>query len=132
MRFCIPSETKGGLRDTVGHHFGRVPVYTIFDDNTKEVEIIKNTSSHMGGTKLPAELLNEYNVHVMLCGGVGRRAIQLFEHYGIEVYSGAQGTIEDAIKQFNQKKLSMATEKDACQEHKYRSKDHGKHNENHH
>ncbi|MFX0085255.1 MAG: NifB/NifX family molybdenum-iron cluster-binding protein [Candidatus Hodarchaeota archaeon] len=132
MRYCIPSETIGGLEDQVGYHFGRVPVYTIYDDSTKEVEIVKNTSSHMGGTKLPAELLSEHNVQIMLCGGVGRRAIQLFENFGIEVYVGVQGTVEEAIKQFNRNKLRMATDKDACQQHKYRSKDHGNSYGHHH
>ena len=127
MRLCIPSEKKGGLKDQVGYHFGRVPSYTIYDDNTKEVEIVQNTSSHMGGTKLPAELLHEHNVNVMLCGGVGRRAIQLFEQFGVEVYSGAQGTVENAIEQFFNNELRMTTDKDACQEHKYRGEGHDEH-----
>ncbi len=132
MRLCIPSETKGGLDDQVGYHFGRVPSYTIYDEKNKEVEIVQNTSSHMGGTKLPAELLQEQNVDIMLCGGVGRRAIQLFEQYGIEVYVGAQGKVKDAIEQFSQNELRMATDKDACQEHKYRSEDHGENQGHHH
>ncbi|MHA2203959.1 MAG: NifB/NifX family molybdenum-iron cluster-binding protein, partial [Candidatus Hodarchaeales archaeon] len=74
MRLCIPSETKGGLEDQIGYHFGRVHNYTVYDDKTKNVEIIPNTSSHIGGTKLPAELLREHDIDVMVCGGVGRRA----------------------------------------------------------
>lgn len=132
MRFCIPSETKGGLEDKVGYHFGRVPVYTIYDTNKNKVEIVKNTSTHMGGIKLPADLLNEHNINVMLCGGIGRRAIQLFEKYGIEVFSGAEGTVGKAIEQFNQNKLSMATDKTACQEHKYRNEEHHDNHSHHH
>ena len=127
MRFCIPSETKGGLDDQVSYHFGRAPIYTIYDDVTKEVQTIKNTSSHMGGIKLPAELLNEHKVQIMLCGGVGRRAIQMFEQYGIEVYTGAQGKVKDAIEQYISRSLKIATDDVACQEHKYRNKGHGDH-----
>ncbi|MFX1286353.1 MAG: NifB/NifX family molybdenum-iron cluster-binding protein [Promethearchaeota archaeon] len=132
MRLGIPSETKDGLQAQIGYHFGRVPSYTIYNDETKEVEIIENTSSHMGGTKLPAELLRDHNVDIMLCGGVGRRAIQLFEQFGVEVYIGAQGTVKDAIEQYNQKRLQMATDKDACQQHKYRGEAHGEHHGHHH
>ncbi|MFX0014050.1 MAG: NifB/NifX family molybdenum-iron cluster-binding protein [Promethearchaeota archaeon] len=132
MRLCIPSETRDGLESQVGYHFGRVPSYTIYDDETKRIEIVENTSSHMGGIKLPAELLRDYNVDVMLCGGLGRRAIQLFEQFGIEVYIGAHGTVEDAIKQYNRNKLRMATDKDACEEHKYRGETHGENHEHHH
>ncbi|MHA2304927.1 MAG: NifB/NifX family molybdenum-iron cluster-binding protein [Candidatus Hodarchaeales archaeon] len=132
MRFCIPSETKGGLEDKVGYHFGRVPVYTIYDSDTEKIKIVKNTSTHRGGIKLPAELLNKYEVNVMICGGLGRRAIQLFEKYGIEVYEGAQGTIKDVIEQFKQKKLALATDKTACKEHQFRKKEHNDHHSNHH
>ncbi|MFX1506882.1 MAG: NifB/NifX family molybdenum-iron cluster-binding protein [Promethearchaeota archaeon] len=132
MRLCIPSETKGGLEDRVGYHFGRVHNYTLYDDETETVEIIQNTSSHMGGTKLPAELLREHNIDIMLCGGVGRRAIQLFEQFGIEVYIDAQGTVKDAIELFKNNKLRMATDKDACQQHKYRGEDRGVHEHHHH
>lgn len=130
MRICIPSETDGGLEDKVGYHFGRVPNYTIFDDATDKTDVVPNTSSHMGGTKLPAELLNEHDIDVMLCGGLGRRAIQLFEQYGVEVFIGAEGTVEEAIDLFKNGKLTMATDKEACQQHKYRREDH-KHDHQH-
>ncbi|MHA1974077.1 MAG: NifB/NifX family molybdenum-iron cluster-binding protein [Candidatus Hodarchaeales archaeon] len=130
MRICIPSETKGGLKDQLGYHFGRVPTYTIFDDEKNDVEIINNTSTHMGGEKYPAEILHDYKVDVMICGGIGRRAIQLFEQFGIEVYAGAQGTIKDAIDQYKNQKLQMATDKDACQEHKFHDSEHSQ-NHNH-
>ncbi|MHA1444664.1 MAG: NifB/NifX family molybdenum-iron cluster-binding protein [Candidatus Hodarchaeales archaeon] len=119
MKICIPSESSGGLEDTVGYHFGRVDNYTIYDTENEKVEIIPNTSSHKGGTKLPAELLQGHGIDIMICGGLGRRAIQLFEQFGIEVYSGAKGTIDDAIKQFENGSLNMATDADACREHKY-------------
>jgi predicted Fe-Mo cluster-binding NifX family protein len=132
MRLCIPSETNGGLGDQIGYHFGRVANYTIFDDETQEVTIIPNTSSHMGGTKLPAELLQEHNIDVMLCGGIGRRAIQLFEQFGIEIYVGGQGSIKDVIDQYKNNKLTMATDKEACQQHKYRGEGHGDGQDHHH
>ncbi len=120
MRYCIPSNSTGGLNDRVGYHFGRVKNYTIFDDSTNQVEIIENTSTHRGGTKLPAEMLREHNVDIMIVGGIGRRAIQLFEQFGVEIYVNAQGTIKEANDQFKSHQLLMATDKEACQQHKYR------------
>ncbi|WP_455139259.1 NifB/NifX family molybdenum-iron cluster-binding protein [Candidatus Hodarchaeum mangrovi] len=131
MRLCIPSQAKGGLDDQVGYHFGRVPSYTIFDDSNNEVEIIENSSTHRGGTELPARLLREYNVDIMICGGIGHRAIQLFEQFGIEIYVGAQGTVKEAIEQYNTHKLKIATDKEACQQHKYQGEGTGHGNEHH-
>ena len=119
MKICIPAESSGGLEDTVGYHFGRVDNYTIYDTENEKVEIIPNTSSHKGGTKLPADLLQGHGIDIMICGGLGRRAIHLFEQFGIEVYSGAKGTIADAIKLFEDGSLTMTTDADACREHKY-------------
>ena len=53
-------------------------------------------------------------------GGIGRRAIQLFEQFGVEIYVNARGTIKDAIDQYKSRQLLMATDKEACQQHKYR------------
>ena len=119
MKLGIPSESSGGLEDNVGYHFGRVDNYTVYDTENKKVDIIPNTSSHKGGTKLPADLLRDHGIDIMICGGLGRRAIQLFEQYGIEVYAGAKGTIADSIKQFEKGSLTMATDADACREHKF-------------
>jgi predicted Fe-Mo cluster-binding NifX family protein len=125
MIICIPSESNCGLQDNIGYHFGRVEYYTIYNDDSEEVIVIKNTSTHKGGKKLPAELLRDLNVNIMLCGSIGRKAIQLFEEFGVEVYAGAQGTVNDALKQFKGNKLKITTKKDACQEHKFRGESQG-------
>ena len=108
MKLCIPSESSGGLKDRVGYHFGRVDNYTIYDTENETVEIIPNTSSHKGGTKLPAELLQSYGIDIMICGGLGRRAIQLFEQFGIEVYAGAEGTIAEAINKAHKRAIELS------------------------
>lgn len=49
MKISIPSNSKGGLEDQVGQHFGKVLNYTRYDTETGEVSIIPNTSEHNGG-----------------------------------------------------------------------------------
>ena len=36
----------------------------------------------------------------MLAGGMGRRAIALFQQYGIEAVTGAAGTVRHALEQY--------------------------------
>ncbi|HID71205.1 MAG TPA: dinitrogenase iron-molybdenum cofactor biosynthesis protein, partial [Thermoplasmata archaeon] len=86
MKVCVPSLGKRGLEERVGEHFGRVPFYTIYDTETGKVEVIENTSQHMGGTGYPAEIISRKGVEVMLCKGIGRRAIQMFEEFGVMVF----------------------------------------------
>lgn len=114
MRICVPTEGNGGLDDRVGEHFGRSPTYTIYDTETGEVEILPNTSEHLGGSGLPAELLAQAGVDVVLCAGLGRRAMALLSQYGIEVYTGAFGTVREALQAWQAGRLSGA---EPCERH---------------
>jgi predicted Fe-Mo cluster-binding NifX family protein len=125
MKICIPTIGESGLKDHVGEHFGRVPTYTIVDLDTEDVKIIPNTSEHMGGKGYPPEIMAKEGVKVMVCRGLGRRAISMFEELGIEVYIGAFGTVKDAINDYKQGKLQKAGMSDACGQHAFR--DHHKH-----
>jgi len=124
MKVGIPSMGEKGLDEQVGQHFGRVTHYTIVDLDTDDVDVIPNTSHHMGGTVEPPELLKNHGVNIMLCSGLGRRAINLFEQMGIDVYVGASGRVRDAINAYKQGSLKQATISDGCQEHTFGGRHH--------
>jgi len=123
MRIAVPSETVGGLDDAVGEHFGRVPCYTVVNNDTGVAEVVPNTSEHRGGVGLPPELLAKAGVQVLVCRGLGGRAIAMFEELGVRVYVGADGTVRDAVRHYNEGRLREATDADACAHHG--SHDHG-------
>ena len=124
MKVCIPTDGNRGLDEVVGEHFGRVSTYTIVDLETDEVKVIPNTSHHMGGQGYPPELLSREGVNIMVCRGLGRRAISMFTEYGIDVYIGANGTVKQALDAYKNGRLQKATESDACGRHAFR----GEHN----
>ncbi|MGM0770912.1 MAG: NifB/NifX family molybdenum-iron cluster-binding protein [Halobacteriota archaeon] len=97
MRIAIPGTKKGGLEDDVELHFGKAVTYTIYDSETEEVEIMENTSVHVGGKGLPHELLVKARVDVVLCSGVGQKVVELLNSNGIDIFVGADGTIQEAI-----------------------------------
>ena len=74
MKICIPTEGERGLDESIGEHFGRVPTYTIFDTETKNVKVVPNVSHHMGGQGNPPEIMAREGVDIMVCRGLGRRA----------------------------------------------------------
>ncbi len=127
MLICVPSMGKKGLEEQVGEHFGRVPTYTLVDTETNEVRIIDNTSEHLGGTGYPTEIIAAAGAHVMLCSGVGRRAIMMFENMGIMVYVGASGTVKDVLGMWEKGQLQEATDRNACDQHAFRKEDHDHH-----
>jgi len=124
MKICIPTMGKRGLDDSVGEHFGRVPTYTIVDLETDEVKVVPNVSHHMGGQGDPPEIMVREGVNVMVCQGLGRRAISMFEGFGIAVYIGAAGSVRDVVAAFKQDRLQKATVDDACGKHAFRDRHH--------
>lgn len=131
MKVCIPTIGSNGLDDMVGEHFGRVPTYTIVDLETNEVKVVPNTSEHMGGMGYPPEIMVREGVRILVCRGLGRRAISMFDESGIEVYIGASGTVRDAIASFRQGHLQKAGIGDACGQHAFRDEHRHERHEGH-
>ena len=86
--------------------------------------MIPNTSEHGGGQGYPPEIMVKEGVNVMVCRGLGRRAIAMFEEMGIDVYIGASGTVKDAVEAFKQGTLQKASEGNACEQHAFRDRHH--------
>jgi len=124
MKICIPTMGNKGLEETVGEHFGRVPTYTVVNLDTNEIKVVPNTSDHMGGQGPPPEIMKREGVEVLVCSGLGRRAITMFEEFGIDVYIGASGSVRQAVDAFKQNKLQKASIGSACGKHTFRDQHH--------
>ena len=100
MRIAISADTNDGLSSRVAQHFGRCPFFALVDVEGKEVqkvEIVDNPffASHQPG-QVPG-FIHEQKADVMLSGGMGRRAIDIFQQLGIEAATGASGTVQNAL-----------------------------------
>ncbi|APH38403.1 NifB/NifX family molybdenum-iron cluster-binding protein [Methanohalophilus halophilus] len=117
MKVCIPATENSGIDSPVGQHFGKVPYYAIYDSETGKINVLENTSEHMGGVGLPPELLANEGVETMLCGGLGWKAVQMFDQFGIKVFVGAQGKVSDAIEDWKNERLEQAGANNSCSGH---------------
>jgi len=118
MKIVIPTNGNEGLNDTVADHFGRCRTYTFLDENRKVIEIIDNTSEHMGGSGLPPELMKKHGANVLLCKGLGPRALNLCKEFGIEVHVCKVETVKDIFEMWKYKKTKKADVEDVCEEHR--------------
>ena len=84
---------------------------------TDQVRVEANGGTHHGGTMTPAEILINAGTDVVLCGGLGRRAVRRFEDSGIAVMVGAEGTVKDALLAYREGRLAPADEESACPGH---------------
>lgn len=118
MVLVIPTESNQGLDDKIAEHFGRCLTYTFLDKNGEIVKILDNNSQHMGGNDLPPEIMKKNNADILLCKGIGPRAISLCEELGIDVYVSQAETVKDIFKLWQDNKLTKAGLNDACDDHK--------------
>jgi predicted Fe-Mo cluster-binding NifX family protein len=114
MKVVIPTNSNNGLNDTIANHFGRCKTYTFLDENGKVIEIIDNTSEHMGGKGLPPELMKKHGADILLCRDLGMRALKLCQELEIDVYTSDVETVKEIFNQWKENKLTKATSDDVC------------------
>ncbi len=107
MRIAIPTEGRKGLEERIAYHFGRSKTYTIIDEDKNTVEIIDNTSEHMGGSGLPPELLEKKGVKIVLCRAIGPKAVNLLQEKGIKVYTTNAETVKQALNEMKSKARNL-------------------------
>jgi len=118
MKIVIPTDNKKGIEDTVAEHFGRCLTYTFLNEKGEVVEIIDNTSEHMGGVGLPPELMKKHKADILLCKDLGPRALNLCQELGIEVYVCQAETVKEIFEMWKNNKIKKAGAEDVCEEHK--------------
>jgi len=115
MKIVIPTNSKRGLDDAVAEHFGRCNTYTFLNEKGEVIEIIDNTSEHMGGSGLPPELMKKHGANVLLCRGLGSRALNLCKQFGIDVYVCQAETVKEIFELWKNNKIKKADFEDVCQ-----------------
>lgn len=111
---AFPTVGRNGLDDEIAEHFGRAPAYTIVDLEDNEVKVVDNTSEHMGGYGYPPELLAREKVDVLICSGIGRKALSMFQGYKIKVFIAGVRKVRDALQDFLDGRLAEASLDDGC------------------
>ncbi len=103
MRIAVSVEDNRDLESTVAHHFGRCPFFALVDlegNEIKALQVIENPyyKGHQPG-QVPG-FIHTQKADVMLSGGMGGRAIQFFEQFGIKTATGASGTVRNALESY--------------------------------
>jgi len=121
MKIAIPTENG-----VLCPHFGHCQLFTIIDVDPKSKKTeginVLNPPPHDIGV-LPA-WLNELGCTHIIAGGMGGRAIALFQQNGIQVIYGAtSGKPEDLVKAYLDDQLE--TGGNLCNEPSFKKHDHG-------
>ena len=115
-KIVIPTNDNNGLESEIAEHFGRCSTYTFLSEKGEVLEIIDNVSEHKGGKGLPPELMKKHQANVLLCKGIGPRAINLCQELNIEVYVASAEKVKDIFKMWKNQRIKKANIKDACKD----------------
>ena len=127
MKIAVSVETNNGLESVVAHHFGRCPFFALVDVDENEITAIEVIDNPYFGAHQPGQVpgfIHQQNADVMLSGGMGGRAIQFFQQFGIQAATGASGTVKTALENFFGGKLNEAA---PCKESVEHGHDHHTH-----
>ena len=99
-RIAFSCEDENGLKAEMSMHFGRCPFFTLVDVEDGEltnVRVIANPAfeNHVPG--VVPKFINEQMVNVMIAGGMGPKAVNMFEGFNIEVATGVSGKVEKVL-----------------------------------
>ncbi|HBB9210892.1 TPA: NifB/NifX family molybdenum-iron cluster-binding protein [Escherichia coli] len=112
MKIAVASDEK-----YVSGHFGHCEGFTIYEvEEGKSLEkSFTPNPGHRPGF-LPV-FLRDLKVNVIIAGGMGETAQDLFNENGIEVVVGAQGLSDDVVQKFVNGKLKSTGS--VCTEHQH-------------
>jgi predicted Fe-Mo cluster-binding NifX family protein len=99
----IAVSAKGGsLQAQLDERFGRCQYFVIVDSETMKMTAFSNPSVNAAGGAGPAsaQKIAEYGAKVLITGNVGMNAQRALESLGIQVVTGAKGTVKEAIESY--------------------------------
>lgn len=100
-----------GLDAQISPHFGRCPYFTLVDVDDREVLSVKSVANPYFSNHQPGEVpgfIHNLGAQVMLSGGMGGRAVQFFQNFGITPATGASGVARDALNRYLDGELTGA------------------------
>lgn len=112
MRIAVSAESDNGLKSEVSPHFGRCPYYALVDldeENEQVVEHVRTVANPYYGHHQPGQIpafIHSQGVNVMVAGGMGAGAISYFGQLGIDVATGASGSVREAIERYQKGELN--------------------------
>ena len=102
MKIAVASESNEGLEATVSGHFRMCPYFTVLNVENGEVEKIEiKENTFADGHGQPGELPNfikSLGAEVIIAGGMGPKAVNFFNQFGIKTVTNVSGKIEDILK----------------------------------
>lgn len=110
MKIAVTSKGTD-LDSQMDSRFGRAAYILIVDTPGLEVEVLNNSenvNAFKGAGIQAAAMVSDKGAEVLLTGFCGPNAFKTLEVAGVKVANNVSGTVRDAVKAFNEGKVSFA------------------------
>lgn len=100
---AIASLDDRGLEGDVSGHFGRCPFYTLVKVEGAALEGVRTVPNPHYQSHIPGVMptfIQGLGADIIIAGGMGPRAIRMFEAFGIEVVTGAVGVVGKVLEAY--------------------------------
>lgn len=84
----------------VFQHFGKTEYFKVYETENNQVVSSEVLSSNGEGHGALAGVLAAQSVNVLICGGLGGGAQTALDEAGIQVFSGVQGSCDEAVEAY--------------------------------
>ena len=111
MNICVTSQAES-LDSEIDQRFGRANYFLIVDTDNMEIEPIQNPYVQAGGGAgiQAAQLVANNQIAAVLTGNIGPNAFQVLKETGINVITGATGSVKATVEKYNKGELKESEE----------------------
>lgn len=127
MKICMPTIDDRGKEARLSDHFGSAPCFTFFDTKSRRWTTVANAQAqHARGECNPTASIRSEAVDVVVCRGLGRRALERLQATGVEVFTTREMMAGRAVDAFGAGQLNAMTPQEGCAGGRGDCHDHGK------
>jgi predicted Fe-Mo cluster-binding NifX family protein len=110
MRLAVTATGKD-LEAKIDSRFGRAAYFVVVDPETMAYETVNNSQSldlPQGAGIQAGQTIVKSQVDVLITGNCGPKAFQVLQNAGVKIFTGASGSVKDAIMQYKNGELKQA------------------------
>jgi predicted Fe-Mo cluster-binding NifX family protein len=114
MKVAITSQGSS-VNDQVDPRFGRAKFFIVMDTESENVEVAdnaQNLNAAQGAGIQAGQNVAALGVQAVITGHVGPKAFSVLNSAGIKIYTGATGTVKEALEKLKAGELSSADDAD--------------------
>lgn len=103
-------------------HFGHTAQFKVYEVEENKVVSSEVVDTNGSGHGALAGMLSEFNVDVLICGGIGGGAQMALAQAGIKLFGGVQGNADEAVNAYLNNSLNYDPEA-KCDHHDHEHKE---------